>query len=77
MTSSIPDEPNDTTGQVVVITVRNRVYQLDGTVFAQWRVREMAADIAASTGAAYSEVVTDVIDAYIQALDERLADAAA
>jgi hypothetical protein len=76
VSSAIPGEPNDTTGPIVVITVHDRVYQLDGTVFAQWRVREVAADIA-SAGEPYKDVVTDVIDAYVRALDERLGEAAA
>jgi hypothetical protein len=77
VSSAIPGEPNDTTGPIVVITVHDRVYQLDGTVFAQWRVREVAADIAASAGEPYKDVVTDVINAYVRALDGTADEAAA
>jgi hypothetical protein len=76
VSSAIPGTPNDTS-PVAVITVRDRVYELDGTVFAQWRVREVANDIAAQTGEAYSEVVGDVIGAYLHALDEQPREAAA
>jgi hypothetical protein len=73
----IPDEHNDNTGSVVVIRVRGRTYQLDGDTFTQWQVREVAADIAVNTDELYSEVVGEVINTYIAALDERAVEAAA
>jgi hypothetical protein len=75
--AAIPGESNDSTGPVVVIRVRSRTYQLDADAFTQWQVREVAADVAAITGEPFSQVVTDVIDAYVRALDEQPREAAA
>jgi hypothetical protein len=77
VTAPTPDEPNDSTGSVVVIRLRSRIYQLDADAFTQWQVREVAADVAAITGEPFSQVVTDVIAAYLRALDEQPREAAA
>jgi hypothetical protein len=75
-----PIPAKDTTqplDETVVITVRGQVYELAGDVFTNWRAREVAADITDRTGAPYSEVVVDVIDAYIAALDGTAEESAA
>jgi hypothetical protein len=61
----------------VVIRVHARPYRLPADTFAQWAVRSVAGSIATATGVPHSEVVGAVIAAYINALDERIAELAA
>lgn len=75
--NSRPKHSGRTVEQDVGITVRGRGVRLPADTFASWAVREVAVEIAAATGAPYVDVIGDVIDAYLDALDEQAAEAAA